>query len=198
MAMRLKRCIRRVRRLLIIAAIIAAINTALKRRQQGGTDFGPSGSGGAGVRAPTGGPTPQPSLAMAAAVPTGAATADATATTRLGTLGGPAARQPAPTDASVAATGDTPERPAALPETAPAAPPAEPASGARTEAGSPPPAAWVVHEDDTAPQGYPVKANIDSGIFHVPGGLSYERTHADRWYRSAEAAEADGLRKAKR
>jgi len=43
-----------------------------------------------------------------------------------------------------------------------------------------------------------VKAKLGSGIYHVPGGGNYDRTHADRCYANAEAAEADGLRAAKR
>jgi len=43
-----------------------------------------------------------------------------------------------------------------------------------------------------------VKAKDSSRIFHVEGGLSYERTRADRCYRSPEDAEADGYRAAKR
>ena len=50
----------------------------------------------------------------------------------------------------------------------------------------------------TCPEGYPVKAKMTSGIYHVKGGLSYGRTTPDRCYVSAEAAEADGLRPAKR
>ncbi len=38
---------------------------------------------------------------------------------------------------------------------------------------------------------------MSSGIFHVPGGRFYERTHADRWYATGEAAEADGYRQSK-
>ena len=45
---------------------------------------------------------------------------------------------------------------------------------------------------------HPVKAKLASGIFHEPGGANYARTHADRCYASGEAAEADGLRPAKR
>jgi hypothetical protein len=52
--------------------------------------------------------------------------------------------------------------------------------------------------DGTCPPRYPVKAKLASGIFHVPGGANYARTRADRCYRSAGAAEADGLRAAKR
>ncbi|MDZ7675184.1 MAG: hypothetical protein U5K30_08970 [Acidimicrobiales bacterium] len=58
---------------------------------------------------------------------------------------------------------------------------------------------WV---DPTAaggcPDGYPVKAKMRSKIFHSPGQLNYERTTPDRCYRDAAAAEADGLRAAKR
>lgn len=46
--------------------------------------------------------------------------------------------------------------------------------------------------------GYPIKAKLSSGIFHQPGGLAYDRTKPDRCYPSTEAAEADGLRAAKR
>ena len=48
------------------------------------------------------------------------------------------------------------------------------------------------------PEGYPIKAKMTSKIFHAPGQLNYERTTPDRCYASAEAAEADGLRAAKR
>ena len=34
-------------------------------------------------------------------------------------------------------------------------------------------------------------------VFHVPGGLNYERTHADRCYVDEAAAVADGLRPSK-
>ena len=48
--------------------------------------------------------------------------------------------------------------------------------------------------DGACPATHPVKAKLSSGIFHVPGGANYDRTHADRCYVDAEAAEADGLR----
>jgi hypothetical protein len=43
-----------------------------------------------------------------------------------------------------------------------------------------------------------VKAKMSSKIFHVAGGLNYERTRPDRCYRDPAAAEADGLRKSAR
>jgi hypothetical protein len=63
---------------------------------------------------------------------------------------------------------------------------------------APQPAAWVEPVDGACPSTHPVKANVDSGIFHVVGGLSYERVNADRCYVTPAAAEADGLRAAKR
>jgi hypothetical protein len=58
--------------------------------------------------------------------------------------------------------------------------------------------AWVEPTGDVCPTTHPVKAKLASKIFHVPGGLSYARTKPDRCYRDADAAEADGLRPAKR
>ena len=52
--------------------------------------------------------------------------------------------------------------------------------------------------DGVCPASHPVKAKRSSEIYHVPGGSSYERTKADRCYLDAAAAEADGLRPAKR
>jgi hypothetical protein len=58
--------------------------------------------------------------------------------------------------------------------------------------------AWVEAVDGTCPVSHPVKAKMSSGIYHLPGGGNYDRTHADRCYASAGDAEADGLRAAKR
>jgi hypothetical protein len=66
--------------------------------------------------------------------------------------------------------------------------------GAETTPG----AAWVDAAEGGCPLSHPVKAKLASGIFHQPGGANYARTHADRCYASGEAAEADGLRPAKR
>lgn len=60
-------------------------------------------------------------------------------------------------------------------------------------------APWVDPlEDGSCPVTHPVKAKQSSKIFHVPGGLAYDRTAPDRCYRDADAAEADGFRAAKR
>ncbi|HEU5150804.1 MAG TPA: hypothetical protein VFU19_09920, partial [Iamia sp.] len=57
---------------------------------------------------------------------------------------------------------------------------------------------WVAPVDGGCPEGYPIKAKVSSGIYHRPGGLSYERTNPDRCYADEAAAEADGFRAAKR
>ena len=58
--------------------------------------------------------------------------------------------------------------------------------------------AWVEPDEGACPASHPVKAKLRSGIFHVPGGQNYDRTHADRCYLDAAAAEADGLRQSQR
>jgi hypothetical protein len=90
-------------------------------------------------------------------------------------------------------------------------PPAEPRSGpvqftaatptADTDADSNTDAdakTWVAPVDGTCPATHPIKGNADSGIFHVPGGRSYERTTPERCYTNEADAEADGFRRAKR
>jgi hypothetical protein len=57
---------------------------------------------------------------------------------------------------------------------------------------------WVAPHDGLCPDTHPVKANAQSRIYHVPGGLSYARTVPQRCYISTDAAEADGFRPAKR
>ena len=41
---------------------------------------------------------------------------------------------------------------------------------------------WAEPVDGRCPDGFPIKANDKSGIFHVPGGRFYERTFPDRCY----------------
>ena len=57
---------------------------------------------------------------------------------------------------------------------------------------------WLAPVDGECPPTHPVKAKMSSGIYHLPGGAMYGRTHPDRCYIDAPAAEADGLRPAKR
>lgn len=72
--------------------------------------------------------------------------------------------------------------PAPAPEAAPAAGDAGPVSGA----------------DSVCPDSHPVKANDNSGIYHMPGQQHYGRTNARHCYASASAAQAGGYRAARR
>ena len=72
-----------------------------------------------------------------------------------------------------------------------------PAAAPTTEFGAAGGASWVAPVDGQCPDGYPVKANDNSGIFHMPGGRFYARTVPERCYATAEGAEADGYRRAK-
>jgi len=56
---------------------------------------------------------------------------------------------------------------------------------------------WVDPLDGDCPSSHPVKAKLTSGIYHVPGGMNYARTHPDRCYVDTAAAERDGLRPSK-
>ncbi len=77
--------------------------------------------------------------------------------------------------------------------------PAEPADLAHEVEPLPDPVVgWAEPVDGACPDGFPIKAKLSSGIFHVPGGASYDRTTPERCYTDVAAAEADGLRQAKR
>ena len=52
--------------------------------------------------------------------------------------------------------------------------------------------------DSVCPDSHPVKANDNSGIYHVPGQQHYGKTNARHCYASAAAAQADGYRAAQR
>ncbi len=56
---------------------------------------------------------------------------------------------------------------------------------------------WVEPVDGVCVASHPIKGKLGSGIYHMPGGMNYERTHPDRCYLDPEAAEHDGLRPAK-
>ncbi|CAA9241723.1 MAG: hypothetical protein AVDCRST_MAG76-1805 [uncultured Acidimicrobiales bacterium] len=131
-------------------------------------------------------------------------------TTKKVVKAGPAKAQPAPA---------RPVKRASSPSAGAARKVAKPVSGAkkasttttRKAAAAPQPAAkkvssrkkkpdvlWVEPVGGACPTSHPVKASLSSGIFHVVGGLFYERSRADRCYVDAAAATADGLRQAKR
>jgi large subunit ribosomal protein L17 len=53
----------------------------------------------------------------------------------------------------------------------------------------------VALEDGTQPEGFPVKGNEDSMLYHEPGTRFYDQTEAEVWFANAEAAEAAGFTK---
>jgi hypothetical protein len=93
----------------------------------------------------------------------------------------PVTEPPAPTE--------TPQPGPAAPVTAMPEPGGVPVGGASYVEPTP---------DGQCPDGYPIKAKLTSKIFHAPGQLNYDRTTPDRCYIDAAAAEADGMRAAKR
>ena len=56
-----------------------------------------------------------------------------------------------------------------------------------------PKGAVAANEDGSAPEGYDIKGNADSGLYHVPGSAFYSRTVAEFWFATAEDAEAAGF-----
>ena len=56
-----------------------------------------------------------------------------------------------------------------------------------------PAGAVAANEDGSAPEGYTVKGNANSGKYHVEGSQWFEQTEAEFWFKDAEAAEAAGF-----
>lgn len=50
-------------------------------------------------------------------------------------------------------------------------------------------------DPNEAPAGFEIKGNADSMLYHVPGSAFYDRTVAEVWFASEEAAEAAGFSK---
>jgi large subunit ribosomal protein L17 len=48
-------------------------------------------------------------------------------------------------------------------------------------------------EDGSQPEGFPIKGNADSMLYHLPDSAFYDRTDAEVWFASPEAAEAAGF-----
>jgi large subunit ribosomal protein L22 len=47
--------------------------------------------------------------------------------------------------------------------------------------------------DGSAPEGFEIKGNADSMLYHVPGSRSYKQTIAEVWFDTVESAEAAGF-----
>ncbi|MEP1122713.1 MAG: 50S ribosomal protein L4 [Ilumatobacter sp.] len=53
----------------------------------------------------------------------------------------------------------------------------------------------AANDDGSEPEGFPIKGNADSMLFHVPGSRFYKQTIAEVWFATEEAAEAAGFSK---
>lgn len=63
----------------------------------------------------------------------------------------------------------------------------EPASSTELPEG-----AHAALDDNSQPEGYPIKGNANSMLYHLPDTPFYERTIAEIWFDTAESAEAAG------
>jgi large subunit ribosomal protein L17 len=48
-------------------------------------------------------------------------------------------------------------------------------------------------EDDEQPEGFPIKGNADSMLYHVPDSRFYNQTKAEVWFATEADAEAAGF-----
>lgn len=48
-------------------------------------------------------------------------------------------------------------------------------------------------ENDEQPEGFPIKGNADSMLYHLPDSAFYDRTVAEVWFDTAQSAEAAGF-----
>ena len=93
--------------------------------------------------------------------------------------------------AGLSGAADAPAVDAAAPAAADVA-----AAAAAPAAAELPAGAAAPNADGSAPAGYTVKGNADSGLYHEPDGQWYDATEAEFWFKSAADAEAAGFRKA--
>jgi large subunit ribosomal protein L17 len=93
-----------------------------------------------------------------------------------------AAKESAAADEAKAADVEATEAPATEAETTEAAAAVELPKGAVAS-----------NEDGSAPEGYSVKGNADSGKYHVEGSQWYDQTEAEFWFASADDAKAAGF-----
>ena len=57
------------------------------------------------------------------------------------------------------------------------------------------PGSHAALDDDAQPEGFDIKGNADSMLYHVPGSRSYKQTKAEVWFATEADAEAAGFSK---
>lgn len=83
---------------------------------------------------------------------------------------------------------------APAPEAAPASQPAPASEPSGAADGPYGPGSASPAEDGSGPEGFTVKGNESSKLFHTPDSPNYARTHAAVWFRDEDAARAAGFR----
>lgn len=178
----LRRLFRALSRLALLGAIAAAAAKLLQRRRRGSNGAAPPGA------------WPRIDLSEQRATSADPTEQEAAAQEREAIE---LERRMAETAAEAAARSTPPPVPIVMDQVTPEPVVSEPVGSepAPAAAGT---VAWVEPEDGDCPASHPVKAKLASKVFHLPGMMHYERTKPDRCYPDASAAEADGLRQAKR
>jgi len=95
--------------------------------------------------------------------------------------------------ASQTATAPATEAPAEAPAAAEQTAPAEVEESSSTEDAPYGEGSHAPLADGGQPEGFPVKGNDGSKLYHLPGTSHYDRTVAEVWFASADAAEAAGF-----
>lgn len=99
-------------------------------------------------------------------------------------------------DADEAATDEAPDTDAQAPDTDVETSAEETAATDDAKGdGAPYPGSALPLEDGSAPEGFAIKGNADSMLYHEPDSRYYEITQAEVYFESAEAAEAAGFAK---
>jgi large subunit ribosomal protein L4 len=105
-----------------------------------------------------------------------------------------------PTRASQARAEAAGDEPVVLAKSAPSTSDTAEANMAKAESSKPAaeeapfgPGSHLPLDDGSEPDGFPIKGNADSMLYHVPGSASYKRTVAEVWFASADAAEKAGF-----
>ena len=78
----------------------------------------------------------------------------------------------------------------------PAGAPVEAVEAAETAEAPHGPGSRAATEDGEQPEGFPVKGNAGSNLYHLPGSRYYDQTVAEVWFATAEDAERAGFTKA--
>lgn len=98
-----------------------------------------------------------------------------------------------PAAVSAADSADSAESAASASSADSAASPVEVEESASTETEPYGPGSHAALEDGSQPEGFDIKGNADSMLYHVPGSRFYDATVAEVWFATAEAAQAAGF-----